>query len=246
MGPFPSVVAIAASTGGPQAVERLICPLPRDFPVPVLISQHMIDRFTGVFAERLNRLCQLEVREAGGREPLRPGLALVTPSGYHLTVNERGETSLNDGPSVNYVKPAADVMMASMADCLAPAVGIVLTGMGRDGARGARAIQKTGGWVIVQSPEEALISSMPLAAIKEGAASTVLPLAGIPTALLSILGRGKGGRRIEDGPVVLWNLSRASFAREPDSTWSAIRTGRWSAASASSWAAAAQRASRSF
>lgn len=184
-------------------MEHLLASLPGQVNAAILVTQHMTDRFTGIFALRLDRICQLSVKEARGGEMLKGGEVLVAPAGSHLKVNSRGETRLDQGPPVNYVRPAADVMMLSMARYLSPVIGVVLTGMGKDGAQGAKAIRDAGGVVLVQSPKQALISSMPQAAINAGAASMVLPLEEIPGMLLHLIARGQGGMRVENGPVVI-------------------------------------------
>jgi two-component system chemotaxis response regulator CheB len=174
------VVAIASSTGGPPALQAVLAGLPRHFGAGIVISQHMPPGFTRSFADRLNKLSALMVSEAedGGR--LLPGRALITPGGYHLLVRREGANLVVElvprVPEDMYV-PSADRMMTSVAEaCGLAALGVVLTGMGRDGAEGAVAIKKQGGQCLAESEESAVVFGMPQEAIRTGAIDKVLPL----------------------------------------------------------------------
>jgi two-component system chemotaxis response regulator CheB len=174
------VVAIASSTGGPPALQAILVALPKRFASGIVISQHMPPGFTRSFAERLNRLSALEVSEAEPGDRIRPGRVLITPGGYHLLVRKEGSNLAVDlvprVPEDVYV-PSADRMMASAAEACGPAaLGVVLTGMGRDGAEGAVAIKKQGGQCLAESEESAVVFGMPQEAIRTGAVDKVLPL----------------------------------------------------------------------
>ena len=174
------VVAIASSTGGPPAIQAILSSLPADFGASIVISQHMPPGFTKSFAERLNKLSSLVVSEAAAGDRLSPGSVLIAPGGYHLIVN-RDRTGLYTelvprSPSDRFV-PSADRMMVSIAEaCRAAALGIVLTGMGKDGAEGVSAIKKRKGQCLAESEESAVIFGMPQEAIRTGAVDKVLPL----------------------------------------------------------------------
>jgi two-component system chemotaxis response regulator CheB len=185
----PSRVAvIAASTGGPQAIQRLLEALPGDLPLGVLIVQHMPERFTRAFAERLGRTARFNAREAEGGEVVAAGRVLVAPGGRNmeLTRDEAGvlRVLVSDPPAsapgeVRYA-PSADLLFASAARVLGARVcALVLTGMGRDGQAGARAVGATGGLVLAESAESAVVYGMPEAAISTGAVEDVLPLDGL-------------------------------------------------------------------
>lgn len=183
------VVAIGASTGGPRALEDVIRDFPADLPAAVLITQHMPPGFTDSLAKRLDRVSALKVREARGKEKILPGEAYVAPGGYHLLV-EAGQTVLSSSPPVQHVRPSADVMMESVARSFGSgAIGVILTGMGRDGADGMACIKENGGRTIVQDPSTAVISSMPQAVIKNGSADEIVPLEQIAGSISRLLRR---------------------------------------------------------
>lgn len=161
-------IAIAASTGGPRALSAIVPRLPADFPCALLIVQHMPPTFTEPFAERLDELGELPVHEAADGEPLLGGVVYIAPGGKHLGLSRLGEgivVSLSDSEPVWGVRPAADVLFRDVARHFGPCSGgLVLTGMGRDGADGLRHIQEVGGWTAVQDEESAVIYGMPRAA----------------------------------------------------------------------------------
>ena len=173
-------MAIASSTGGPPAIQAILASLPADFGATIAISQHMPAGFTKSFAERLNKLSSLNVSEAASGDRLRPGSVLIAPGGYHLTV-KRDRTGLVTelvprSPLDKYV-PSADHMMISVAEACGPAtLGVVLTGMGKDGVEGVRAIKKRKGQCLAESEESAVIFGMPQEAIRTGDVDKVLPL----------------------------------------------------------------------
>jgi two-component system chemotaxis response regulator CheB len=174
------VVAIASSTGGPPAIQAILTSLPPEFGASIVIAQHMPPGFTRSFAERLNKLSPLMVSEAAAGDRLQPGTALIAPGGSHLVVKRDREGIVVEliprSPSDKYV-PSADRMMISVAEaCGQAALGVVLTGMGRDGVEGAVAIKKRRGQCLAESEESAVIFGMPQEAIRAGVVDKVLPL----------------------------------------------------------------------
>jgi two-component system, chemotaxis family, protein-glutamate methylesterase/glutaminase len=176
------ILAIGASTGGTEAIQRILAALPAETPGTIIV-QHMPAAFTAAFARRLDESCAMTVAEARGGEDLRDGLAFVAPGGYHVAVvggsgNYRLE--LRDGPLVHFQKPAVDVTFRSVAQAAGrQAVGILLTGMGVDGAAGLLALRHAGAHTIVQDEATSAVWGMPGAAFALGAAAEVLPLEAI-------------------------------------------------------------------
>lgn len=182
LSPATSVVAIAASTGGPRALTAVLTHLPRSLPAAVLIVQHMPAGFTKSFAQRLDAACDLRVDQAEQGDVLRHGRAYVAPGGRHLLVRDGGGTAgpvleLDDGPSRWGVRPAADLLFESVAAVFGPsAVAVVLTGMGRDGAEGTRLVRSAGGRAVIQDRATSTIYGMPQAALHLAGADRVSPL----------------------------------------------------------------------
>lgn len=174
------VVAIAASTGGPPALERVFSGLTSDLPCAFLVVQHLPAGFTASLVDRLRRVTDIRVEEGTDNTPLRPGTAYVAPSGTHMTVVRRadvGRLRLEEGPTLHGVKPAADPLIDSVARSYGSrAVGVLLTGMGSDGAEGLSAVCGHGGRTIVQDEGSSVVWGMPGAAVKRGAAQQVVPL----------------------------------------------------------------------
>ena len=174
------VVAVASSTGGPPALQAILTALPADLRAGIVISQHMPAGFTKSFAERLNKLSALIISEAAEGDRVKPGTVLIAPGGYHLLIkrDRKGLTTelVHRGPSDMYV-PSADRMMVSLAEACGPAVlGVVLTGMGKDGVEGVLAIKKENGLCLAESEESAVVFGMPQEAIRTGVIDKVLPL----------------------------------------------------------------------
>ncbi len=195
--PTPAIVAIGASTGGPKALEAILSRLPPDLPVPILIVQHIPAGFTAPFAQRLNRLCSIEVHEAHPNELILPGVAYVGPSGIHMRVQRRLSDfriviSLDAHPLNVLHTPSVDVLMESVAeiynDC---AFGIILTGMGSDGAHGMKAIYYKGGLTVGQDESSCAVYGMPRACAELGVLTRVLPLSEIPAQILNLTRRRK-------------------------------------------------------
>lgn len=180
------LVAIGASTGGPRAIEQVLCRLPAGSP-GTLIVQHMPARFTNAFAARLDTVCALRVREAVHGELVRDGVAYVAPGGLHLRVQRDAQgfvIQLKDAPPVHHQRPAVDVLFDSVAAAAGrAAVGVLLTGMGADGARGLLAMRDAGAHTIAQDEETSAVFGMPREAVVMGAAAQVLPLAEIAFAI---------------------------------------------------------------
>ena len=185
---WPSrVVAIGISTGGPNALQYLFAQLPEDFPGCLLVVQHMPEGFTEMFAQRLHESSALEVKEAQSGDLLVAGRALICPGNRHMKIRrmDHGDVAiLVDQPRVNGHRPSVDVLFHSVAQELgAKAIGVLMTGMGDDGAAGLGAIHAAGGFTVAQSPETCVVDSMPRSAIERGFASKVVSLAGLANLL---------------------------------------------------------------
>lgn len=176
----PAVLVIGSSTGGPEALAKVLPALPASLPVPVLIVQHMPPVFTRQFAQRLDRLCALRVVEAVDGTPLAPGTVHLAPGDHHLTIRKTGrglQTALDQAPPENFCRPAVDPLFRSAVAAFDGAVlGLVLTGMGSDGRIGAGRIRETGGAVVVQDQATSVVWGMPGAVASAGFADEVLPL----------------------------------------------------------------------
>ena len=185
------IVAIASSTGGPMALSELIPKLPKKFPVPIVITQHMPKEFTPSFSKRLNDSSEVEVIEGFDGLTLKPGRVVIAPGGKHLTIMRRAGAAvcaLSDAPPVLSVKPAANVMFLSVADEYGGNVlCVILTGMGRDGTDGALALKRKGAYVIAESQKTCVVYGMPKAAVDAGVVDEVLPLNEIPDAMVRLV-----------------------------------------------------------
>ena len=187
------VIAIGVSTGGPQALELVLSQLPADFPAAIAVVQHMPEGFTDMFARRLDELCPLRVKEAQSGDVLQPGRVLICPGSRHMKVKRMPlgpVVVLCDEPHVNGHRPSADVLFRSLAEEFrSQAIGVLMTGMGDDGAEGLGAVKKEGGMTIAQSEESCVVYGMPKAAIERGYAIRVVGLDGMGAALQAICGR---------------------------------------------------------
>lgn len=171
------VVVIGSSTGGPGALYELIPNLPGDIPAALLLVQHMPPGFTLSLADRLNQLSQIEVKEAHSGDSLSKGQALIAPGGYHVRISEDGKIMLDQGPPVLGLRPAVDVTMQSVAQVYgALSIGVVLTGMGSDGTKGAAHIRAAGGKITAQDEATCVIYGMPRSAIESGYVDKIVPL----------------------------------------------------------------------
>lgn len=192
----PSVVAIGVSTGGPAALDVLLPALPADFPLPVLIVQHMPEVFTRLFAERLGRRCPLRVCEASEGEPVNSGTVYIARGGWHMealaAARGRGPTTihLNQEPPENHCRPAVDRLFRSVAKTYGSGVlAVVLTGMGSDGLAGCRVIRAEGGMVLAQDQATSTVWGMPGAVAQAGLAHKILPLTAFAPEIVRIASR---------------------------------------------------------
>jgi len=185
-----AVVAIGASTGGTEAVARVMAELPAEFP-GTLITQHIPAGFSKAFSERLDRACRMQVKEAADGDELRPGRALVAPGGLHMLLRRAGSAyrvTVKDGPRVCYQRPSVDVLFASVAEqAAANAVGVLLTGMGADGAAGLLRMREKGAATMAQDEASCVVFGMPREAIRLGAAAQVVPLDRVAPAILRLV-----------------------------------------------------------
>ncbi len=189
------VIAIGASTGGPKAVFEILSRLPRDIPAAILVVQHMGAGFTTSFAERLDTISMLDVVEAKEGDILRQGKVIVAPGDYHMAVEKKvinGEVSgvihITQGPKINNVRPSVDVMMQSVADAYGSAtMGVILTGMGSDGAVGMEAIKGEGGKTIAEDKASCIVYGMPKAAVERGCVDKVVSLRDITTKIVEMI-----------------------------------------------------------
>lgn len=183
------VLAIAASTGGPAALARLLPELSGDFPAPVLVVQHISPGFIGGLAAWLDALSTLPVKVAQDGEGLEPGRVYLAPDGRHLGVRGTSRVELSDGASIGGFRPSASHLFESVAGAFGPsAVALVLTGMGRDGVEGLAALSRAGGRVLVQDEASSVVFGMPGAAIEAELADRVVSLAAIPRELSLVFG----------------------------------------------------------
>jgi two-component system chemotaxis response regulator CheB len=192
------LVAIGASTGGPNALAELMPAFPADWTTPIAIVQHMPPDFTARLAERLSAKSRLRVREGAAGEPVSAAQAWIAPGGHHLVLRRAGEAvrlALNQEPRVNSCRPSVDVLFRSAAEVYGPGVlAVVLTGMGQDGLRGCECVRAAGGQVIVQDEASSIVWSMPGAVAQAGLAEQVLPLQHLGVEVLRRVQRGPRGK----------------------------------------------------
>ncbi|MDR1913321.1 MAG: chemotaxis protein CheB [Clostridiales bacterium] len=184
------VIAIAASTGGTDAIEEILKSLPKDI-APIVIVQHIKAGFTNVFAQHLDQVCNIQVKEAANGDMLKRGLALIAPADLHMKVNWRTGYLISEcfvGKRIHGVMPAADILFNSVANTMGKmAIGIILTGMGVDGAVGIKQMRDKGAKTIGQNEETCVVYGMPKAAREMGGLDFVLPLKKIPDMILYLL-----------------------------------------------------------
>lgn len=184
------VIGIASSTGGPNALSRILKDLPADFPAGILIVQHIVEGFDYGMASWLDGVSALTVRMAGRRDMIRPGEVLICPSGFHMETPARGRVQLLNTPARNGHKPSGDVLFESLAGTYgAGAAGVILTGMGEDGAAGLLKMRQSGAFTMVQGEESSVVFGMPRAAIELGAVARIVQLDDIARTLLDIFNR---------------------------------------------------------
>jgi two-component system chemotaxis response regulator CheB len=191
------LIIVGASTGGTEAIREFLEPLPPDIP-GILITQHMPEAFTRSFARRLDGLCRITVKEAGDGERILPGHAYIAPGHSHLLVRRSGAnymTELSQSEPVNRHRPSVDVLFRSAAAHVGRnAIGVILTGMGRDGAAGMREMHDAGAWNVAQDEESCVVFGMPKEAINSGGVDEVLPLRSISQAVIGQI-TARGGRQ---------------------------------------------------
>jgi two-component system chemotaxis response regulator CheB len=191
--PRPKVVVIGVSTGGPTALGTILPKLPRGFPLPVLVVQHMPPLFTRLLAERLHSTCELEVLEASQGESVAAGKILIAPGDFHMKVatGERGtQVRLDQSPPQNSCRPAVDALFASIGEAYGGAViAAILTGMGQDGLRGAKILRAQGAAILAQDEASSVVWGMPGAVVNAGLADCVLPLNQVVPEILRRTGR---------------------------------------------------------
>lgn len=183
------VIAIGASTGGTQAIEVVLRDMPANSP-GIVICQHMPEGFTAAFSKRLNQICAMEVREAKHGDQAAPGLVLIAPGNKHLLLQRSGavyKVVIKDGPPVHYQRPSVDVMFNSVARHVGSnAIGVILTGMGADGAKGLLAMSESGAYTLAQDEQSCVVFGMPKEAIKLGAAKEIVPLNQVAESIIKL------------------------------------------------------------
>jgi two-component system chemotaxis response regulator CheB len=188
-----TIIAIGSSTGGTEAVKDVLEVLPPNMP-PILITQHMPERFTKTWAERLNSLSRLSVKEAEDGDSVLPGHVLVAPGNYHMTLVRSGarySVKISQGEPVNRHRPSVDAMFDSVAQYAgANTVGVILTGMGGDGAKGMLKMKQAGAYTIAQDESSCVVFGMPKEAIKLGGVDKILPLTEISAAIVTYVSKG--------------------------------------------------------
>jgi two-component system chemotaxis response regulator CheB len=189
----PQVVAIGVSTGGPTALGKIMPEFPAEFPLPILIVQHMPPLFTRLLAERLNAICQLPVREAAQDDLVEPGRILIAPGDFHMKLASNGSgvnVFLDQSPRQNSCRPAVDALFTSTGELYGGAVlAVILTGMGQDGLHGVEILRAQGASVIAQDEASSVVWGMPGAVVNAGLADSVLPLDKVVPEILRITGR---------------------------------------------------------
>jgi two-component system chemotaxis response regulator CheB len=187
-----AIVAIGASTGGPRAVQEVLANLPTGLPVAFLVVQHMPEAFTGPYAERLNQISHLSIKEAEDGDKIQSGQVLVAPGGTQTKLYKESaldvRVRVENAPEESLYKPSVDVSFETVAKCFpGRALGVILTGMGSDGAKGIRAIKDTGGKVLVQDEESCVVYGMPKAVVDEHLEDKIIPLASMAGEIINMV-----------------------------------------------------------
>ena len=181
------VVVIAASLGGLKAIRQVLSALPQEFPAAIVIVQHLSPTYPSMMVELLKNHTTLTVKWAEQGQPVYPGTVYLAPPDHHVLMTRRGTLSLSQSPQVQYARPSANPLFESAANNYRErAIGVILTGMGSDGAQGAHAIKRQGGRVLVQDMKTSRAFNMPSAAVKTGSVDFILPLSVIPDALIAL------------------------------------------------------------
>lgn len=187
------IIAIGTSTGGPRALQEIITKLPGNLPCGIVIVQHMPPGFTKSLSERLNSLSSLTVKEAEHNDVIRPGLVLIAPGDYHMTVEREGGkrvVKLNQNSPIGGHRPAVDPLFESVARCYGKrALGVVLTGMGHDGSKGIQSIKQQQGSTIAEDQSTAVVFGMPKSAIELGVVDKVVPLHGVAAEIVRVVSK---------------------------------------------------------
>src|SRR5262245_17690090 len=195
------IIAVGVSTGGPNALQFILSRIPAEFSASILVVQHMPEGFTEMFARRLDECCALDVQEARSGDLLLAGRVLVCPGNRHMMVRRMPRVDiavLNDAAPVNGHRPSVDVLFHAVAQEFGPtSVGVLMTGMGEDGAEGLGAIKAAGGYTIAQSEDTCVVPGMPRAAILKGYASRIVPLESIGPQLVAQFGGDRASERLE-------------------------------------------------
>jgi two-component system chemotaxis response regulator CheB len=191
------LITIGISCGGPQSLYEMLPAFPSDF-VPILITQHMPPQFTTAFAQHLNQRCAMNVREAAHNDPIKHGTVYIAPGSHHMGLARQGielRVRLDDGPLVSGHRPSADFMLTAAARVCGPrTVGVIMTGMGRDGAEGIVRVSEAGGITIGQDQESCFVYGMPKAAAATGRLQHVVPLKDIPAKIAAAIESGRAAR----------------------------------------------------
>ena len=192
------VIAIGISTGGPNALCDIMPEIPADFPVPIVIVQHMPPMFTKLLADRLDSRCRIRVHEGVEGEAIQPGHAYIAPGNYHMVIKRKSTDvilEMNQGSPENSCRPAVDVLFRSVVAAYgAGTLGVIMTGMGQDGLRGCELIRSIGGQVIAQDEETSVVWGMPGFVARAGLANVILPLRQIATEIQMRVTHGRAGR----------------------------------------------------
>lgn len=184
------ILSIGASTGGPPALQHILSKLPKGFPIPVIIAQHMPKLFTQSFSQRLDAISQLYVKEAEQNEPLAPGVALVAPGNTHVALKRKGKEVVVDFVNeTKYIyRPSVDLLMSSTASVYEErSIGVILTGMGNDGLNGMKEIRSKNGYIIAQDEETCVVYGMPKAVVSAKLADCILPIDKISEEIMKVL-----------------------------------------------------------